>query len=148
MCPQADKVDAYLHSLLIKTEPNRSHLACLGTWVLYHTLQTMINYTLAGFELELYAPYEYHYVYWYLSELLFAWLVSTLHRADNFLLEHETLSGTLSSGALSMKSCVGDALPPLCLPASLSFLICDAVQMSVETGNMFFWYFFGLGTAL
>ncbi|XP_025078091.1 N-alpha-acetyltransferase 35, NatC auxiliary subunit-like [Pomacea canaliculata] len=89
---EADKVDAYLHSLLIKTEPNRSHLACLGTWVLYHTLQTMINYTLAGFELELYAPYEYHYVYWYLSELLFAWLVSTLHRADNFLLEHETLS--------------------------------------------------------
>ncbi|XP_070175045.1 N-alpha-acetyltransferase 35, NatC auxiliary subunit-like isoform X2 [Littorina saxatilis] len=89
---EADKVDAYLHSLLIKTEPNRSHLACLGTWVLYHTLQTMINYTLAGFELELYAAYEYHYVYWYLSELLFAWLVSTLHRADNFLLEHETLS--------------------------------------------------------
>nr|KAG5696325.1 hypothetical protein BaRGS_027935 [Batillaria attramentaria] len=89
---EADKVDAYLHSLLIKTEPNRSHLACLGTWVLYHTLQTMINYILAGFELELYAPYEYHYVYWYLSELLFAWLVSTLHRADNFLLEHETLS--------------------------------------------------------
>ncbi|KAL8598019.1 hypothetical protein ACOMHN_011444 [Nucella lapillus] len=89
---EADKVDAFLHSQLIKTEPNRSHLACLGTWVLYHTLQTMINYTLAGFELELYAPYEYHYVYWYLSELLLAWLVSTLHRADNFLLEHETLS--------------------------------------------------------
>ncbi|XP_076465149.1 N-alpha-acetyltransferase 35, NatC auxiliary subunit-like [Babylonia areolata] len=89
---EADKVDAYLHSLLVKVEPNRSHLACLGTWVLYHTLQTMISYTLAGFELELYAPYEYHYVYWYLSELLLAWLVSTLHRADNFLLEHETLS--------------------------------------------------------
>ena len=100
--PQADKVDAYLHSLLIKTEPNRSHLACLGTWVLYHTLQTMINYTLAGFELELYAPYEYHYVYWYLSELLFAWLVSTLHRADNFLLEHETLSGMLAIFHLSL----------------------------------------------
>lgn len=89
---EADKVDAYLHGLLLKMEPNRSHLACLGTWVLYHTLQTMINYILAGFELELYAAYEYHYVYWYLSELLFAWLVSTLHRADNFLLEHETLA--------------------------------------------------------
>lgn len=89
---EADKVDAFLHSMLVKTEPNRGHLACLGTWVLYHTLQTMINYTLAGFELELYAPYEYHYVYWYLSELLLAWLVSTLHRADNFLLEHETMS--------------------------------------------------------
>ncbi|XP_041369132.1 N-alpha-acetyltransferase 35, NatC auxiliary subunit-like isoform X2 [Gigantopelta aegis] len=88
---EADKVDSYLHSLLIKVEPNRSHLACFGTWVLYHSLQVMINYVLSGFELELYALYEYHYVYWYLYELLYAWLVSTLHRAENFLLEHETM---------------------------------------------------------
>lgn len=62
---KADKVDACLHQMLIKLEPNRQHIACLGNWVLYHTLQAMISYLLAGFELELYATYEYHYVYWY-----------------------------------------------------------------------------------
>ncbi len=61
---QADKVDAFLHSLLKKVEPNRQHLACFGNWVLYHTLQMMIAYTLAGFELELYAVHEYHYIFW------------------------------------------------------------------------------------
>ena len=58
-------MDACLHQMLIKLEPNRQHIACLGNWVLYHTLQAMISYLLAGFELELYATYEYHYVYWY-----------------------------------------------------------------------------------
>ncbi|KAK3610213.1 hypothetical protein CHS0354_038852 [Potamilus streckersoni] len=86
---EADKVDAYLHKLLMKLEPGRQHLACFGTWVLYHTLHAMISYILLGFELELYASYEYHYVFWYLYELLYAWLLSTLHRADNFLMEHE-----------------------------------------------------------
>ena len=61
---QADKVDAYLHSMLQKTEPGRQHLACFGTWVLYHTAQSMIRYVLAGFELELYAVHEYHYLFW------------------------------------------------------------------------------------
>ncbi|XP_067665722.1 N-alpha-acetyltransferase 35, NatC auxiliary subunit-like [Haliotis asinina] len=101
---EADKVDAFLHGILVKTEPSRNHLACFGTWVLYHTLQAMIYYTLAGFELELYAPYEYHYVYWYLYELLYAWLVSTLHRADNFLLEHETLIDQQQKGRSSKKN--------------------------------------------
>eukprot|EP00106_Octopus_bimaculoides_P003105 XP_014770547.1 PREDICTED: N-alpha-acetyltransferase 35, NatC auxiliary subunit-like [Octopus bimaculoides] len=86
---EADKVDSYLHSQLIKTEPTKVHLACFGTWVLYHTLYVMINYTLAGLELELYATYEYHYIFWYLHEMLYAWMVSTLVRADSFLLEHE-----------------------------------------------------------
>ena len=61
---QADKVDGFLHQLQSKTDPTKSYGASFGTWVLYYTLQVMINYTLAGFELELYAPYEYHYVYW------------------------------------------------------------------------------------
>uniref|UniRef100_A0A8W8N5P4 Protein MAK10 homolog n=1 Tax=Magallana gigas TaxID=29159 RepID=A0A8W8N5P4_MAGGI len=90
---EADKVDACLHQMLTKMEPNRQHIACLGNWVLYHTLQAMISYLLAGFELELYATYEYHYVYWYLYEMLYSWLINTLHRADNFLLENETMAG-------------------------------------------------------
>ena len=42
----------------------RQHFACFGSWVLYHTLNIMIQYLLSGFELELYSPHEYHYVFW------------------------------------------------------------------------------------
>ncbi|KAI8789897.1 N-alpha-acetyltransferase 35 NatC auxiliary subunit [Biomphalaria glabrata] len=100
---EADKVDAYLHTLLIKTEKNRNHLACFGTWVLYHTLNAMINYTISGFELELYAIFEYHYIYWYLYEILYAWLVSTLHRADSFLLDAENAPDMSLKGRNSKK---------------------------------------------
>ncbi|CAL1540610.1 unnamed protein product [Lymnaea stagnalis] len=103
MQEEADKVDAYLHTLLVKTERNRNHLACFGTWVLYHTLNAMINYTLSGFELELYAIFEYQYVYWYLYEILYAWLVSTLHRADSFLLEAENAPDMSVKGRSSKK---------------------------------------------
>lgn len=101
---EADKVDAYLHQQLIKTEPNRQHLACLGNWVLYHTLQAMVSYILSGFELELYATYEYHYIYWYLYEMLYSWLINTLHRADNFLLEHETIADNQQKGRNNKKN--------------------------------------------
>ena len=61
---QADKVDAYLHTVALQSDNGRSHLACLGTWVLLHTLRTMIQYLLSGFELTLYSVYEYHYIFW------------------------------------------------------------------------------------
>lgn len=101
---EADKVDACLHQMLTKMEPNRQHIACLGNWVLYHTLQAMISYLLAGFELELYATYEYHYVYWYLYEMLYSWLINTLHRADNFLLENETMADSQQKGRSNKKN--------------------------------------------
>lgn len=101
---EADKVDSYLHNQLIKTEPTKVHLACFGTWVLYHTLYVMINYTLAGLELELYAPYEYHYIFWYLHEMLYAWMVSTLIRADSFLMEHEAQNDQQVKGRNNRKN--------------------------------------------
>nr|XP_036879422.1 N-alpha-acetyltransferase 35, NatC auxiliary subunit isoform X2 [Manis javanica] len=61
---EAEKVDAALHTMLLKQEPQRQHLACLGTWVLYHNLRIMIQYLLSGFELELYSMHEYYYIYW------------------------------------------------------------------------------------
>lgn len=51
--------------MLLKQEPQRQHLACLGTWVLYHNLRIMIQYLLSGFELELYSMHEYYYIYWW-----------------------------------------------------------------------------------
>lgn len=52
------------------------------TWVLYHVLRVMIAYLLSGLELELYSEHEYHYVFWYLYEFLYGWLVSALGRAE------------------------------------------------------------------
>ncbi|TRY99434.1 hypothetical protein DNTS_022988 [Danionella cerebrum] len=88
---EAEKVDAALHGLLMKLEPQRQHLACLGTWILYHNLRIMIQYLLSGFELELYSMHEYYYIYWYLSEFLYAWLMSTLSRADSSQMAEERI---------------------------------------------------------
>lgn len=87
---EADKVDAFLHNLSMKFDQPTSHLACFGTWVLYHTLKVMIQYVLSGFELELYSSHEYTYIFWYLYEFLYGWMVSALNRANNFLAEQES----------------------------------------------------------
>ncbi|KAK6312878.1 hypothetical protein J4Q44_G00162250 [Coregonus suidteri] len=101
---EAEKVDAALHSLLMKLEPQRQHLACLGTWILYHNLRIMIQYLLSGFELELYSMHEYYYIYWYLSEFLYAWLMSTLSRADSSQLAEERLLEEQQKGRSSKKT--------------------------------------------
>uniref|UniRef100_A0A6P7H787 Protein MAK10 homolog n=1 Tax=Diabrotica virgifera virgifera TaxID=50390 RepID=A0A6P7H787_DIAVI len=87
----AERVDAYLHTLSVNSPISRPHIACFGTWILYHTLRIMIMYLLAGFELELYSVHEFYYIYWYLYEFLYGWLISALSRADSFLLENEIL---------------------------------------------------------
>ncbi|PNF30562.1 N-alpha-acetyltransferase 35, NatC auxiliary subunit [Cryptotermes secundus] len=89
---EAERVDAYLHNLSLKSDSPRPHLACFGTWILYHTLRIMIMYLLSGFELELYSMHEYHYIFWYLYEFLYGWLVSALSRADSFLMEQEAIA--------------------------------------------------------
>ncbi|XP_067001867.2 N-alpha-acetyltransferase 35, NatC auxiliary subunit [Anabrus simplex] len=88
---EAERVDAYLHNLSLKSDTPRPHLACFGTWILYHTLKIMIMYLLSGFELELYSTHEYHYIFWYMYEFLYGWLVSALTRADSFLMEQEEI---------------------------------------------------------
>jgi hypothetical protein len=40
----------------------------------------MIRYVLSGFELELYARHEYTYIFYYLHELLYPWLINCVHR--------------------------------------------------------------------
>lgn len=95
---EAEKLDAYLHSMMIKVDPNWHYRVCFGTWVLYHTLKVMIRYTMAGFELELYSVHEYHYIYWYLCEGLFNWLSSAITRAENFVFEHESLAADAHKG--------------------------------------------------
>ena len=56
------------------------HALYLTTWLLYHVIRVMIRYVLSGFELELYARHEYPYIFYYLHELLYPWLINCLHR--------------------------------------------------------------------
>jgi hypothetical protein len=74
---EADRQDQHLNALWAQTfavDQNgvgcQVHLACVGTWVLHHTLKVMIMYLLTGFELELYAVHEYHYIFWYVLSYL------------------------------------------------------------------------------
>lgn len=85
-------MDTYLHSMLLQTDNPRPHLSCFGTWILYHTLRVMIMYLLSGFELELYSVHEYHYIFWYLYEFLYGWLISAVARAESFMLEQDILN--------------------------------------------------------
>ncbi|CAG2108905.1 unnamed protein product [Medioppia subpectinata] len=89
---EADKVDNYLNALTQKSDPQTSHLGYYSTWVLYHILRVMTQYLLSGFELELYSPHEYQYIFWYLYEFLYGWIVSTLNRASNLILEQEAIA--------------------------------------------------------
>ncbi|XP_037114142.1 N-alpha-acetyltransferase 35, NatC auxiliary subunit [Syngnathus acus] len=117
---EAEKVDAALHSLLVKYEPQRQHLAFLGTWILYHNLRIMIQYLLSGFELELYSMHEYYYIYWYLSEFLYAWLMSTLSRADASQIAEERILEEQVKGRSSKKSKKKKKVRPLSKEITMS----------------------------
>ncbi|XP_045436031.1 N-alpha-acetyltransferase 35, NatC auxiliary subunit isoform X3 [Pipistrellus kuhlii] len=117
---EAEKVDAALHTMLLKQEPQRQHLACLGTWVLYHNLKIMIQYLLSGFELELYSMHEYYYIYWYLSEFLYAWLMSTLSRADGSQMAEERIMEEQQKGRSSKKTKKKKKVRPLSREITMS----------------------------
>jgi len=81
---EAYRADQSLHQMLINTGSKRQHLFCFESWVLYHALSVMIQHVFLGFELDLFNPHEFHYVYWYL-DYLFAWVNNCLHRAEMLL---------------------------------------------------------------
>ncbi|KAM3967716.1 LOW QUALITY PROTEIN: N-alpha-acetyltransferase 35 [Aphomia sociella] len=74
-----------------------------GTWVLYHVLRVMIAYLLSGLELELYSVHEYHYIFWYLYEFLYGWLVSALGRAETLANEGARRADAKRSGTRKQK---------------------------------------------
>ena len=87
---EADKADSELNVVLQGIDNKRQHLACFGSWVLYHTLKVMIEYILLGFELELFNAHEFHYVYWYL-DFLSGWGINCLSRAERLVVSQEQL---------------------------------------------------------
>lgn len=111
----------------MKSDTPRSHLACFGTWILYHTLRVMVMYLLSGFELELYSVHEYHYIFWYLYEFLYGWLVSAITRANTFLMEHDVHSDT-HKGRGGKKSAKNKKKKSTSRPYNLEILMYQAMQ--------------------
>ena len=103
-------MDAFLHQVT-----GRWEYGCFSTWLLFHTLHIMLNFLLTGFELELYSPHEYHYIFWsenfffsfnalttfhshrqdqppycrYLYEFILCWIISAFSRAESILMDCE-----------------------------------------------------------
>lgn len=80
----ADRMDHRLHELTLKLDPQRQHLSCYGTWLLYYIIQMMIDFIVLGLEYHLYSAFEYHYMFWYL-EYLYGWQQTTLKSAEQIL---------------------------------------------------------------
>lgn len=123
---QRDKLATLLQELAnleFEAETLDQHLQCLaedggaaepmpyfGTWMLYHSLRAISMYLLSGFELELYSTHEYIYIYWYLSQFLYNWIVSTLSRAECLAEQVKNgIGGTSGSGGMSTIGAGGSA---------------------------------------
>uniref|UniRef100_A0A8R1TYM4 Protein MAK10 homolog n=2 Tax=Onchocerca TaxID=6281 RepID=A0A8R1TYM4_ONCVO len=53
----------------------------LTSFVMLHTLYLIKYHFYLSFYLDLFVSFEYSYVYWYLNEVIFKWLVNTLDRS-------------------------------------------------------------------
>ena len=116
-----------MHQLSLKSDTPRPHLPCFATWILYHTLRAMVMYLLSGFELELYSLHEYCYVFWYLYEFLYGWLISSIKGADAFILEQELLNES-QKGRSNKKSCKNKKKKALPRTYCLEVIMYQALQ--------------------
>ncbi|KAL5288863.1 NAA35 family protein [Megaselia abdita] len=88
---EAARLDAHFNTIALKGDSYNPHMAYFGTWNLYHCLKAMSLYLLSGFELELYSVHEYLYIFWYLYEYLFGFIITALKRAESIVIEQEQL---------------------------------------------------------
>ncbi|CAK9830939.1 N-alpha-acetyltransferase 35, NatC auxiliary subunit [Anthophora retusa] len=125
---EAERVDEFLHACLaLKSDTSRSHLTCFQTWILYHTLRVMVMYLLSGFELELYSIHEYHYIFWYLYDCLYGWLVTAVSRAGTLLMEQDVHNDT-HKGRGGKKSAKNRKKKSTSRPYGLEILMYQAMQ--------------------
>lgn len=89
---EAERIDHHLNELTSKLDPQRQHLACFGTWLLYYIVHLMAEYILLGFEYRLYSPFELHYVFWYL-EYVYGWHYTAMRSAEKLLLSEPLAPG-------------------------------------------------------
>ncbi|XP_055348323.1 N-alpha-acetyltransferase 35, NatC auxiliary subunit-like [Paramacrobiotus metropolitanus] len=110
----AEKLDDYFNQQLLEQRlPGFTHHFCLASWTLMTMLHCMSEYLLSGFELDLYAPTELHFVYWYLYDVLYHCEIQTVARADNAVRENETALGAFLENEARMVRKNGKKKPPL-----------------------------------
>lgn len=81
---ESESVDQQLHSLTQQLDPQRQHLSCYCTWLVYYVSHLFIDYIVLGFEYNLYSQSEFHYIYWYL-EYSYGWKQMALKTAARLL---------------------------------------------------------------
>uniref|UniRef100_A0A915IJZ5 Protein MAK10 homolog n=1 Tax=Romanomermis culicivorax TaxID=13658 RepID=A0A915IJZ5_ROMCU len=104
---EADRLDSLLHNVLIKqyesinacstcpTVPvSYQHVSRFASFIIYHVLKCMLEYLLLGFELELYSTHEYAFIFWYLNEILFKWIINVLSKVDCILYAQDQAQST------------------------------------------------------
>lgn len=102
----AEKLDAFFGLQAQKLEIELAYSDYFNCWTTFYLIGAMIQYLLFGFELELYAEHEFHFVYWYLQENLLSAMLLILVRARNFQ-EQNNLSAkqrSKSAGKLSKQN--------------------------------------------
>lgn len=96
----AERVDAALQTLATKDSESHPYFC---TFVLYYSLRAMSMYLLSGLELELYAVHEYIYIFWYLSQFLSSWIVTTLSRAEVLAEQSRNVAAGLAANSKPKK---------------------------------------------
>ena len=107
----ADHMDKMLHDMEEKANPNsqRLNVSAFGCWVLNFLVQVMMEYLQIGFELNLYSPFEYHYIFWYIEYLL-GWRHTCVKSAKHF---HSIENNLLNKGKKKGKVKAKAAMAPV-----------------------------------
>ena len=79
-----ETADHQLFELTLKVDPQRQQTSCFHSWLVYYVSQLFLDYLHIGFEYNLYSPFEYHYILWYL-EFIYGWKQMTLKSASKQL---------------------------------------------------------------
>lgn len=79
-------IDQQLNDLTAKIDPQRQHNSSFSSWFIYYVSHLFVDYLHMGFEYDLYSPFEYHYILWYL-EYSYGWKQMTIKAAGKQLLQ-------------------------------------------------------------
>lgn len=89
---ELELIDQQLNELTAKIDPQRQHNSSFSSWLVYFVSQLFIDYLHLGFEYNLYSPFEYHYILWYL-EYLYGWKQMVIKSAGKQLQQEPNPAG-------------------------------------------------------
>lgn len=72
---ECHRMDYAIKEALLELDTRRGYTAVFTPYVAFFIFQLMWDYVSVGFELDLYSPHEYPYVYFFLSEIVFYYFI-------------------------------------------------------------------------